>query len=61
MYKPLLIVIIEPWSCGDRATSIIKSLGFSFHIREEATGFSGGIWVLWSNPILQISLGSSFI
>lgn len=49
-YSPLIMVILEPWASGDRATNIIGTLGFNFNIREEAAGYSRGIWVMWSNP-----------
>lgn len=56
VHKPLILVLIEPWISGVKADRIIHQLSFQFNIREEATGFSGGIWILWNNPSLSISL-----
>lgn len=51
-----MVVLIEPWVSGTRANKIIRKLGFQYSIREEAVGFSRGIWILWSNPTLNILL-----
>lgn len=40
IHKPIIMVIIESWVSGNRALTIIKKLGFNFHICEEAFGFS---------------------
>ncbi|KAI9128717.1 hypothetical protein K1719_000200 [Acacia pycnantha] len=47
-YKPDIFVILEPRIFGTKANKVIKKLGFQFSHRVEATGFSGGIWILWS-------------
>ena len=44
-----LFVLVEPRVSGCRADRIIKKLGFPRSHRIEATGFSGGIWVLWKD------------
>lgn len=43
LYKPLILVILEPHISGEKADKVVKQLGFSFNLREEANGFSGGI------------------
>lgn len=46
---------------GDRANTIISSLGFQRYTKVDAIGFAGGIWVLW-NPytITMEPIASSF-
>ncbi|KAI9125777.1 hypothetical protein K1719_003195 [Acacia pycnantha] len=50
-YKPDIFVIVEPRISGPKADKVIKKLGFQFSHRIEATGFSGGIWILWSSNV----------
>ncbi|KAK8647884.1 hypothetical protein V6N13_121608 [Hibiscus sabdariffa] len=49
--KPDVVAIFEPRISGRRADNFIRSSGFECSFRVEATGFSGGIWVLWRNTI----------
>ena len=46
-YKPGIVVILEPRISGCKADDFIMNSGFSRSHRIEATGFSGGIWILW--------------
>ncbi|KAK8625827.1 hypothetical protein V6N13_056984 [Hibiscus sabdariffa] len=46
-----LVIFVEPRVIGRKADVIIASLGFSYSHRVEATGFSGGIWILWFNSV----------
>ncbi|XP_052289997.1 uncharacterized protein LOC127899892 [Citrus sinensis] len=46
-YKPSIVVILEPRISGCKADDFIMNSGFSRSHRIEATGFSGGIWILW--------------
>ena len=48
-YRPNVLVILEPRISGDIADAVIRSTGFQNSHRFEATGFSGGIWVLWND------------
>ncbi|XP_019158270.1 PREDICTED: uncharacterized protein LOC109154983 [Ipomoea nil] len=51
VYKPNILGLFEPKVSGDQANKICSQLGFSEWIRVEAVGFSGGIWVLWKDPV----------
>ncbi|XP_031120913.1 uncharacterized protein LOC116024153 [Ipomoea triloba] len=50
-YKPQILGLLEPKVSGASADSICKNLKFDNWIRIEAYGFSGGIWLLWNDPI----------
>lgn len=45
-YNIQVLIITEPRVSGSRANSIIAKLGYDKNYRMEATGFSGGIWLL---------------
>lgn len=51
MHKPDLVALFEPRISGSSADEVCKKTGFANWIRVEASGFSGGIWVLWNNSI----------
>lgn len=55
-HNPLTVVLIELWVSETIADKVISKLGFKLNLREEAIGFSAGIWILWSNPKINISL-----
>ena len=48
-YNPTIVVILEPRISGKKADDFIRKSGFDRSHRVEATGFSGGIWLLWRN------------
>ncbi|XP_057442323.1 uncharacterized protein LOC130734042 [Lotus japonicus] len=52
--KPDIIIIVEPRCQFNRVRSFWTSLGFTLQFISEATGFSGGIWVL-SNEASNLS------
>lgn len=47
MYKLSFLALLEPRISGIRVDKVIEKLGFDGIAREEAIGFSGGIWCLW--------------
>lgn len=49
-------MILEPKTSGNEANEVCKRLGKSHCIRFEAMEFSGGIWVLWDDKEIKISL-----
>ncbi|RYQ81302.1 hypothetical protein Ahy_Scaffold1g107267 [Arachis hypogaea] len=55
-HRPDITLIYEPKCSGNKATEVIKALGFNFSFLEEADGYVGGIWVLWDNPALTINI-----
>ena len=54
-YHPQIVILLETWVSGLKAEHIIRKLGFQFHIRQDAEGFSGGIWICWSDLNIQIT------
>lgn len=55
-WKPDIVVLVETRCSGERAQEVIKRLGFKLQIIEEGAGMSGGIWILWNNPLIKISV-----
>ncbi|XP_031131984.1 uncharacterized protein LOC116033375 [Ipomoea triloba] len=53
-FTPQIICILEPKISGNQANVICSKFGFEEWLRVEAVGFSGGIWVLWKNCILEV-------
>lgn len=51
-----VLAILEPRISGTRALQVINSLGFTNHHIVDATGFSGGIWLLWNCFSINISI-----
>lgn len=54
LYKPSVIILLEPRVSGATADSVCKRLGMKRWVRSEASGFSSGVWVCWDDD--QISL-----
>lgn len=48
-HKPDLVILTETRLSGERANTVINSLGFERSYKVDPMGFSGGIWILW-NP-----------
>ncbi|XP_061354598.1 uncharacterized protein LOC133299173 [Gastrolobium bilobum] len=55
-HKVGLAAILEPRVSGIKASSIIRRLGFTNHFVVDAHGFAGGIWVVWNNNDVKLSL-----
>lgn len=55
-WKPEIVVLVETRCSGVKAQDVIRRLGFQNRILEEAVGMSGGIWILWNNPSISISV-----
>lgn len=55
-FKPKIVVLVETRCSSDNAQKIIRRMGFKFQLLEEARGMSGGIWILWDDPDISISL-----
>ncbi|CAN0912663.1 hypothetical protein LINGRAPRIM_LOCUS555 [Linum grandiflorum] len=56
IHKPAVVAISEPRISGDRALDTIRQLRFPNFVVEDANGFSGGIWVLWDEEIVQLKI-----
>lgn len=50
-YKPDVVVLVEPRISGLHADKVVKKIGLPRSHRVEANGFSGGIWLLWSDRV----------
>ncbi|KAL4307123.1 uncharacterized protein LOC107605009 [Arachis ipaensis] len=59
VYKPDLVILMETRCSGDNAKKAIRSFGFDFYHIEEAQGYSGGIWIMWKDPNLDIRVVQS--
>jgi hypothetical protein len=59
MYSIDFLVILEPRISGERANSVIESLGFDSKAKVDAIGYSGGIWCLWKFSSVNITIISS--
>ncbi|GMJ02456.1 hypothetical protein HRI_003914800 [Hibiscus trionum] len=61
--KPDIVALFEPRISGRKADSFIRRSGFDNSYRVEATGFSGGIWVLWRSSVRLdvVAVSSQFV
>ena len=50
-YKPNVLVILETRISGIKADRVIKNMGFGRSHQIEAEGFSGGIWIMWTEEV----------
>lgn len=51
-----VLCLMEARISGRRAEIVVRKLGFHNWIRLEASGFAGGIWVLWDKIDVSIEL-----
>lgn len=58
-HRVQIVVLVETRCSGISAQRAIKGMGFKFQIVEEARGMSGGIWVLWNDENINISVQES--
>lgn len=55
-YKSKILILLETWIAGTKVDQAIRRLCFYFNIRQEAKGFSGGIWLLWNDESVKIDV-----
>lgn len=55
-HKPTMIVLLEPQISGSEATEVCRKLGVTRWLRSEASGFSGGVYLLWNNDAIEVEL-----
>lgn len=55
-HRPDILVLLETKISGNKADSVINSLGYANHMKSDAIGFRGGIWISWSDACLNIEL-----
>ncbi|XP_043809034.1 uncharacterized protein LOC110606238 [Manihot esculenta] len=56
LYHPNIFCLVEPRISGEAADEVCGLLGYENWICVEAVGFSGGIWLLWSEDSFRIEL-----
>lgn len=49
-----IVVLLEPTISGLTANGVCQKLGRRSWIRSKAAGFSGGIWVLWEEEVIEV-------
>lgn len=55
-FRPSIVALLEPQISGSTVDEVCAKLGRKSWIRSEATGFSGGVWVLWDDKAISLSL-----
>ncbi|GMI89978.1 hypothetical protein HRI_002667100 [Hibiscus trionum] len=63
LHKPDIFAIIEPRISGAKVDSFIRRSGFQTSYRVEASGFSGGICVLWQQSLIVdvVAISAQFV
>ncbi|XP_061349456.1 uncharacterized protein LOC133294726 [Gastrolobium bilobum] len=51
-----VFVLLETGISGLKGDRIIKQFGFPSFFKQEAIGFSGGIWILWDDKVVKIEI-----
>ncbi|KAF5178430.1 Endonuclease/exonuclease/phosphatase [Thalictrum thalictroides] len=54
-YTPRIVIVVETRQNEEESCKIIKELGFSGFYVVGARAFSGGIWFLWDDDMVNIS------
>lgn len=49
-------VLFEPKTSGEKAISVASKLGFKNYHLEEASGYSGGIWLCWNDDATKLEV-----
>ncbi|KAK1554545.1 hypothetical protein Q3G72_013786 [Acer saccharum] len=59
IYNFEVIAILEPRISGTRALKVVNKLGFPDRFLVEASGFSGGVWLLWNSARVKLQVVAS--
>ncbi|KAL2902361.1 hypothetical protein RDABS01_027443 [Bienertia sinuspersici] len=54
VHKPTVIALVETHMDDTCAEQIARQIAFSGHIRVDAEGFSGGIWIYWRSEVVDV-------
>ncbi|CAL1354023.1 unnamed protein product [Linum trigynum] len=54
-FRPTITIIVEPKISGDTAKKVIQEMGFVESLIVDASGFAGGIWILWDPALITIT------
>ncbi|KAL2944462.1 Ribonuclease H [Bienertia sinuspersici] len=52
--RPSVVALVETHMDGNHARVVASTIGFDGHLRVDAQGFSGGIWVYWKPNLVTI-------
>ncbi|KAK9735525.1 hypothetical protein RND81_04G210400 [Saponaria officinalis] len=55
-HKPRILVLVETHISGDTDSRVFKAIKFNGHVRVEAEGLSGGIWMFWHPELITVKL-----
>ncbi|KAF7826637.1 reverse transcriptase [Senna tora] len=55
-YNPNLVLISETRVGGNRAEEILATLGFTNHFKVDPMGYAGGLWLLWDNEQIAVTV-----
>ncbi|XP_021723765.1 uncharacterized protein LOC110691155 [Chenopodium quinoa] len=53
--KSDVLALVETHMGGDQAVKIASIIGYDGHVRVDAVGFSGGIWVYWKQALVTVN------
>ena len=56
MQRPQVIVLLETHISGSKADTVCNKIGFRGQYRVDARGFQGGIWILWTDDMVQLHI-----
>ncbi|XP_021761146.1 uncharacterized protein LOC110725977 [Chenopodium quinoa] len=54
IHKPNVIALVETHMGGHQAEKFANTINYSGHIRTDAQGFSGGIWIFWKPEFVTV-------
>lgn len=54
LHKPTILILVETHMGGNHAQKLANLLKFNGHVRVDAQGFSGGIWVYWKPKVVTV-------
>lgn len=55
-YNPVIIILSEPKISGEAADKVCGKLEKKRWVRSEASGFNGGVWILWNEEEVSLKL-----
>lgn len=56
LHKLQIVALLEPRVSGATTDGVRQSLGMKDWFRVEASGFSGGLWILWNSDKINLKV-----
>ncbi|KAF7843712.1 reverse transcriptase [Senna tora] len=56
-YKPTVVLVTETRVAWERANKIIDALDFNNFYRVDPMGYAGGMWLLWNEDAVKVTIG----